>query len=110
MPTTFTYYGDLNGTTPVLLQGPPDQGSLLVRELFIRNTDTLPVGLHVYASNGIKDIEVFGGILRVGYTLQMTSNDVIVLNTSTSLYAVLDAAPATTNPTYKVGFAFENQI
>ena len=110
MPTSFTNYGSLNGTTPVLLQGPPDQGSLLVRELFIRNTDTQPVGLHVYASDGIKDIEVFAGILRVGYMLQMANHDIIVLNTSTSLFAVLDAAPATTEPTYKIGFAFENQI
>jgi hypothetical protein len=109
MPSSFTSYGSLNGTTPVLLQAPPDQGSLIVRELYIRNTDTMPVGLHVYASNGLQDVEVFAGILRVGYMLQM-SKDVIILNTSTSLYAVLDAAPATTQPTYKIGYAFENQI
>ena len=109
MPASFTNYGSLNGTTPVLLQAPPDQGSLLVRELYIRNTDTFPVGLHVYASDGVKDVEVFAGILRVGYMLQM-SKDIIVLNTSTGLYAVLDAAPQKTQPTYKIGFAFENQI
>jgi hypothetical protein len=110
MPTTFTSYGLLSGTTPVLLQGPPAQGSLLVRELFIRNTDTLPVGLHVYASDGLQDIEVFAGVLRVGYMLQMANNDVVILNTSTSLYAVLDAEPETNQPTYKIGFAYENQI
>jgi len=101
MPSSFTSYGSLNGTTPVLLQGSPEQGSLIVRELYIRNTDTQPVG--------VQDVEVFAGILRVGYMLQM-SKDVIILNTSTSLYAVLDAAPQTTQPTYKIGFAFENQI
>jgi hypothetical protein len=110
MPASFTNYGSLNGTTPVLLQAPPDQGSLLVRELYIRNIDTMPVGLHVYASDGIKDVEVFGGILRVGYTLQMSHHDVIVLNTSTGLYAVLDAPVVANQPTYKIGFAFENQI
>lgn len=71
---------------------------------------TFPFTEFKVASDGVQDIEVFAGILRVGYMLQMANHDVIILNTSTSLYAVLDAEPETRNPTYKIGFAFENQI
>ena len=110
MPTSFTSYGSLNGTNPVLLQAPPAQGALLVRELYIRNLDTKEIGLHVYVNDGGPDIECFAGIIKPGYALQMAHHDVIILNTSTSLYAVLDAAVTTTEPTYKLGFAYENMI
>ena len=106
MPITFSNAGSLNGTTPVMLQARPTVGALIIRELYINNCDTAGVVLSLYITGGYN---IWKGSLDIGDTLMLSQNDIIILNTSTDIFAKLDGAPATTNPTYVIGMAYDEQ-
>jgi hypothetical protein len=107
MPTSFTNSGSLNGANPVVLQARPPSGSLLVRELFIYNCDTVNSTVTVYLDSGAT---IFRGELSPGDMLQLAHHDVVVLNTSSDLLAKADAPAATTEPTWIIGLAYENEV
>ena len=89
--------GSLNGTAPVAMF--TSTGTSVVRTIRIYNADSVAITVTV----SVATVTVFKLTLQPGYTL--LCDDVVVLNSTVAISAVLTSAMTTTNPTYMITYA-----
>lgn len=101
--TEVGYAGNLTGTVPVTIVPVADASDVTIRNVVrymnIHNADTASVDIRIYVTTGTNEYTIWEGTLSAGDTwIWGDGHETLILDTTKSVEAVLDADPATENP------------
>lgn len=109
-------HGNLNGNTDVVMVGPPNTGeTFIVRSITVHNKDTASVRLEIGVEETVAGhYRIIKQTLQPGDTFEFGEDGetfVVTPQNDLGMYALLAAAPATTQPTYDVSwFQYDDTI